>query len=1077
MIAVPLIHAQLIPPRIKNLIQRNRLQTLGQAMLSYRVTTVVAPAGYGKSVWVSSLLDEAQWPATAWLSLDRHDSEPSFLMCHLIYAIRKVFPEFGQHSLRTLNSVEDVGRDWMIVVSTLLEEIPLETELMLILDDLHLIDQNPIVCSILEYLVRWLPDGVRIVFISRTRPAIALTREQLKGEVLEITSRDLLFSTAEVGELFSQMGLNLKAKDIELIHSKAEGWAVGLRLLAMYLVQSGDSVANTLMTISRRNTDLYTYFGNELLLYLSEEQRGFLLDSSLLPYLEPALCDVVLQCENSSKFLEMLHSQGLLTQEEGETVTWRLHHLMGDFLRGKVRQGRSTEYIAKLKKRAASYLEQLGDIDRALEQLVDCEDWAAAVHLLTKHGDQYYLERGRLDGLRSFIACLPSDYLESNPWLLYLSAMCLIHTNQTMAIRYLSQSIDLAEQLGETRCQIRALFAVISVHTFANNVRMVQETASRIPDAAALLGDSWSRGMALCAAFSQAAWEDDLQQGLLLYLAFSCMIQFRLGNLETAEEIMQKLVSDAYVQDNERWLGEALTIYTVLCALNGNKERMLEVSSELLRLGIKYNSLHQLGFAHRGLAYLQRCNNELSIARQEYTLSRNAFMQSNNLFMVYLTDLELILLRISLGENASTLLSDAQGLLSKLTASFGGRGLEDYALTLTGIIAMEAYELDVAQQYLEEVTCRSKRKGARQMLAYAQMYSARLALLQGDERKADRYLLEAIGAAEAEKWNCYGEWQTDAFYMLCRRALLDEIHPGVVCFLKRWFPQLVSTEAGSLLVSSNERVQQEIASIVRVIANQTGVPIIHLVALGSFRLFVNGKEITSGQWKTRKVEKLFKLLLIDRRQHPKERVIEQLWPEADSKLGDASLRMALSSLRKTLIIEEYAKDIVVLKRGVVYIQPELQVYTDYELFSSLASKAFCENQHRSMQSELLEQAVAVYQGELLPGDLYDDWIEPLRIQLSNLYLRVLLKQVECYRALGKLELALQACEGYLEQEPADETATCAAMELLCENGQPQQALDMFHRLSKNLLEHYNVTPSKKTAAFYEEIKAMKRLLL
>ncbi|MGD0152295.1 MAG: hypothetical protein ABSC17_00825 [Thermacetogeniaceae bacterium] len=194
MAVYPQVYTKFIPPRLKNCIRRQRLLTLGGAVLRHRLTTVVAPAGYGKSVWVSSLLDEPGWPRSAWLSLDKRDTEPSSLLYHLIHAVKAAIPDFGTESLRTMNSLEDAGRDWLIAISSLIEELPRTEELVVILDDCHLIGHGDGVCGLLEYLVRWLPDNIHLVLIGRARPPLNLYRERCRGELLEIGQPELQFS-------------------------------------------------------------------------------------------------------------------------------------------------------------------------------------------------------------------------------------------------------------------------------------------------------------------------------------------------------------------------------------------------------------------------------------------------------------------------------------------------------------------------------------------------------------------------------------------------------------------------------------------------------------------------------------------------------------------------------------------------------------------------------------------------------------------------------------------------------------------------------------------------------------------
>ncbi|RJX20782.1 MAG: hypothetical protein C4575_05500 [Desulforudis sp.] len=1087
MVSVPLIHAQLIPPRVKNHIRRVRLRDLGLSILTHRVTTVTAPAGYGKSVWVSSLLEEPGWPPTAWLSLDRHDSEPSFLLYHLIHAIKRVLPEFGSQSLRTMNSLEDARRDWLIAVSSLIEEIQGEREFVLVLDDFHLVDTSVAIHDILEHLIRWLPNGIHLVLISRNSLPLNLYQEQLSGELLEIGSARLLFSIEEVRQLLSLLDLKLGKKDVKVVYARTEGWAAGLRLLGMLIKQSGGDMKKTMSALKGKDADLYTYLGNELLKYLPNERQTFLLDSSLLPYLEPGLCTVALKCDDSEVIIKQLHSHGLLSRTEGDTVTWRLHQLMGEFLEQKASQLRALEYMVSVRRRAAGFLERNGDIDRALEQLVACDDWSDAVKLIHSHGEKYFMDCGRLDALHSWISRLPEDLVNSDYWLLYFKGMSILHINQEEALDTLSRAADSAGENGDIKCQIRSLFAIIGVYTFANNMQKIEETAGRIPVAAALLKSSWSRGIVLAAALGRAAWEDNLRQGVWLsrltgkskldplsrtaYIGFSCMIQFRMGNLTSAVELIEKLLADPYVQENERWTGEAYAIYSVICELTGNHHKLGEVSKELLRLGQKYHAPHQLGFAHRSLAHLHLSEGHLDEARKEFVLSRSAFSEGNNVFYAYLTDLDLILLRIKAGENARDLLPETQHVLGKLKTFPGGRGLDDYVLSVAGIIAMEAGQLELARERFEEVRLRSKRKGARQVLSGTQLFLARLALLEGDDGTADTYLREAMGAAEAEKWEYFWDWHAETVYTLCRRALLKKIHPKWTAhLLTRWFPQRTCKEAGSLLAYPDESVRSCITKMLQDVVGESGVPVVHVNCLGDFRVFVNGAEIPSSRWKTEKAKNLFKYLIMDKRRHHKEKIIEELWPESDPHLGDASLRMALTYARKALGLGDHVSESIILKRGMICLSPEIGVYTDHELFSSTAQGALQKaDGDNPVVTDLLEQAAGLYSGDFLPDNLYDDWTEGLRVELRRLYLQVLFKLVESYRRQGKPAPALHACRRYLALEPADEPVSRTAMELLWQTDQKQQALSLYQELVNRLAKDHDLIPVAETNDLYERI--------
>lgn len=1085
--AVPLVHTQMVPPRLKNYIKRHLLQPLGLSIRSHRVTTLTAPAGYGKSVWVASLLEESGWPPTAWLSLDRYDIETSFLLYHLIYSLKKSLPGYGNQSLRTINSLEDANRDWEIAVSSMLEELPEEKEIILVLDDFHLVDKNPTTCRIIEYMAQRLPEKAHLVIISRIDPPLNFYRLKLSGELLNIPGEKMLFSLEEAGELLRSLDLGLNENDLADIHSFTGGWAAGLRLIGLFLKQSGGDLKKSLASLSQRDADLYKYLSNEILAHLPREWYDFLLGSSLLPYLEPGLCRAALQCEDNDLKIMELHSNGILSRVEGDTTTWRLHHLMEEFLTEKARDELDPEYIDGIRRRAAAFLEEKGDIDRAIEQSAAGADWQNAVRLIVAHGEAHFIESGRQDALSSWISRLPEERLADDHQLLYYKGMACMHVEPTEALELLSRSADLARTRGDIAGQIRSLMAMLVIHTFTNETEKLVETASRIPVAASLLKDSWSRGVIIVAGLGRAVFEDELKRAALLsrmagrmkldpqwqlyYLLSSSILQYRLGNLAQARLTIEKALALPLVQNSDRWTG---TVYEVLSGIYcdaGDCVKTVEISQELLRLGSKYNIPHQQAYGHRRLAQVHLRKGELVKARREYELSREYWIKAGNINMAEIADLEIILIRSSAGENPKNLLDEILNQLNEMLARTG-YVFRDFALALAGIIAREAGELTLAQRWLEESAASSANKGAKHMLAGSLLHLAKLHLLKGEERKADNYLRRAMGIIETLELDVFWDWHAETVYHMCRRAVLKKIHPQwAVRILRKWFSEHLYKEAGVLLAHSDEGVRKIISELLQDEAQETGVSTIHVLCLGGFRVFVKGVEIPPTQWKTRKAENLFKYLIINRHHCLKERIIEELWPESDDRLGDASLRMALTHVRKSLGLDDGSGESVILRRKMIHFNPRIQVVTDYELFTVTAQNALLEAEAENPLAEsLLSQAADLYRGDFMPDNLYDDWTANLRTQLQHLYAQVVLKQVEYYRRSGRLETAVQACRRYLALDPVNELMVRAAMELLWQQGQKQPALSLYRRLVSVLKKEYDMDPAAATQELYERLR-------
>ncbi len=171
-----------------------------------KLTLVSAPAGFGKT----SLL--GQWRATppgsesptAWVSLEEGDKDLPRFFSYLIAALQTINPGVGETSLALINSPEPPPIE--SVVTTLINEITLiPDDFCLILDDYHLIESQPIHAAV-SFLLDHLPEHMHLVISSRTEPPLPLARMRGRGELAELRTSALQFTTEETAIFFNGPG-------------------------------------------------------------------------------------------------------------------------------------------------------------------------------------------------------------------------------------------------------------------------------------------------------------------------------------------------------------------------------------------------------------------------------------------------------------------------------------------------------------------------------------------------------------------------------------------------------------------------------------------------------------------------------------------------------------------------------------------------------------------------------------------------------------------------------------------------------------------------------------------------------
>jgi ATP/maltotriose-dependent transcriptional regulator MalT len=436
----PLLMPKLQLPRIqKGLLRREQLlQTLDEG-LECTLTLLSAPAGYGKTTVVAQWITERgagpSFPHVAYVTLDEGDNDPIRFWRYVIAACQKFHPGFGKQALDLLlaNRLPPFKPLEMMLTALLNELSQLEGPCVLILDDFHAI-RSPQVSETLSFFLDHLPISFHLFMLIRGDPPISLTRLRARNELLDIYPPYLGFSLEETRAFFAQqLPFPLSLKVLHQIHEKLEGWPTGIRLLASMLhrVKSEQELAYMLEAFSGRHWSIQDYFLNEVLRTLPEEQQEFLLQTSILPRLTAALCDTLLERQDSTQHLEALHGSDLFLVPLDVTLQWgRYQALFAEAMRAEARKRLGDERLRTLAARASLWYEQHGLLTEAIEAALNATAFTRSASLI-----QQYIERKQqsnvptipeLYSLKRWLEHLPEEELERNPDLCLHYAMTLL---------------------------------------------------------------------------------------------------------------------------------------------------------------------------------------------------------------------------------------------------------------------------------------------------------------------------------------------------------------------------------------------------------------------------------------------------------------------------------------------------------------------------------------------------------------------------------------------------------------------------------------------------------------------------
>ena len=399
---------------------RPRLARQLEEGLTRGLVLVCAPAGSGKTVLLADWVQRGGRPV-AWLSLDDGDNDPARFWRHIVAAICRARPGMGELAGPEPGAWRRF-RPW--AGEALINELaadPGEDEVLLVLDDYHLIDSQPLHASLL-FLLEHLPPGLRLVVASRSDPPLPLARLRAGGQLAELRAGELRFTADEAAALLRATGADLPATVVATLAARTEGWAAGLQLAGLSLREQADA-AGFVAAFSGSHRYVLDYLTEEVLERQNPQDAQFLLETSVLERLSGELCDVVTGRADSQAMLEEVERAGLFLVPLDEVRGWwRYHHLFADLLRSRLRQEQPAR-VAALHQAAAAWHETQNLADDAVRHALAAGNPVWAAQLIERYFDAVFLP-GERTTIRRWLAALPTELVGSRPRLC-LAQMCV----------------------------------------------------------------------------------------------------------------------------------------------------------------------------------------------------------------------------------------------------------------------------------------------------------------------------------------------------------------------------------------------------------------------------------------------------------------------------------------------------------------------------------------------------------------------------------------------------------------------------------------------------------------------------
>lgn len=480
--ALALLETKLFAPRwTGGLVTRPELIERLRKGVRGKVTVIAAPAGFGKSTLLAEwLTDHDGQSARAWLSLDSGDNDPALFWTGIARAIRVHHPDFAEGLLATLEAERSPSQT---TVTLLLNQLTtLGADVILILDDYHVIETAGI-HSALAFVIDHLPPNLHLVLVTRSEPPLPLARLRAHGQLTELRTDDLRFTTGQVATfLETALNFQLSDADVSALHERTEGWVAGLKLAALSLSDRRD-VSAFVRSFSGNHRYITDYLVEEVLDRQPPATRRFLLATSILERLSASLCDAVCGESHSQEILDALHRGNLFVVSLDDRRGWyRYHHLLVDVLRAYAER-EAPDHVQELHLRASEWYERNGAISDAVHHARSAGDQDRMAQLLEQNWaprDRSHASRRWLDDVRS----LPTEVVAGRPWLNMGYAWGLLNAGELEAAELTLAAVEAGLEVEDSSETALGL-EVVTARVYLAQAR--GQGAAKVEDARRLL--------------------------------------------------------------------------------------------------------------------------------------------------------------------------------------------------------------------------------------------------------------------------------------------------------------------------------------------------------------------------------------------------------------------------------------------------------------------------------------------------------------------------------------------------------------------------------------------------------------
>lgn len=1030
----------------------------------YSATWVSGMAGSGKTTLVASYLAQQEIPCL-WYNLDEGDDDPSTFFYYLGLAAQRVGA--GMRSVlppltpEYLQNVKAFSRRFFEVLC-----LNLKSPIFLVFDDYQKISSSTLHESFQDGISR-IPPGIHAIIVSRTEPPPAFARMLANNLMRCIGPRDLRLSLSEsrrITEMTS--GKRLPKTIVETIYAKTQGWAAGLILMAKHIGGNEESPEEL---NSFTPEEVFSYFVGELFTGMEEPMKDFLLKTSFLPRMTPSMAGTLTGSADASHILKSLEREYLFIERfHSRTPVYQFHPLFHEFLFSRAKETLSREVIRGLRLKATEILVASNSYDEAVDLLSAAGETSGLVSLI-EHQAGGLVSQGRNRTLQQWIAKIPEDRIHENPWMHYWLGVSCQHASPSEARDHFENAFRIFDTANERSGLYLSWAGIVGSILY----EWGYFTAL----------DPWIEWL-----------ESDLREGntcptpeieARVAVSMMCALMFRKPHHPDMIQWVERalLLSLKYGDQNLRIEAADWAITYFSWAGNFNRAKIIKAAAEKL---MKAHRAHPPGILHwKWLDISTRLFYEIpgdsalgEVLEALQIVEKTGLKMWEHMFLLNGVFISLILGDLS---KAGEFLKRLEPILSP--SRYHGHGIFHHCAALYNLLtgdlnqalehARTAVKISKETGYVfPTIVCRYclaqiliekeefVRAGEEIEVALSESLETHSAILEfmclmgkallalnQEEEEGSRHLQAAMrfgrnyGFQSMIWW-----WHPKSMSRLCTKALSEGIEVDYCRNLIR---------AHDLAPEDSSKDPDNWPWVVKI------------RTLSRFEIIINEKPIRfSAKGHRRPLELLKSLIARGGVEVDTEKIMDDLWPEAEGDMAHSAFSTNLNRLR--LILDK--------KESIRHFDGRLTLNRKYCWLDTWALEARLEEamvkwdkKDREGATAAYQKALSIYKGHFLADDPLQHWMVPLRERLALRYLHTLLGLGKIWEEEGGFEKAIELYEKGLTTDNLEETFYQRLMICHEKLGRYADAVKVYLLCQENFHRLLNVSISRETEKIYERL--------